>query len=86
VPVVTHSTDRTSATTPRAVPRARGVDPAVVAWVVASCERQGVPVKVTDAAVLARIGVLLGAPDTAVRPSVPRRRPDDADTVTSLSA
>jgi hypothetical protein len=51
--------------------------------VVASCERQGVPVKVTDAAVLARIGVLLGAQDTAVRPSVPRRRPGDADTALS---
>jgi hypothetical protein len=65
------------------VHRAGVVDPAVAAWVVASCERQGVPVKVTDAAVLARIGVLLGAPDPAVRPSVPRRRPGDADTALS---
>jgi hypothetical protein len=61
-------------------------DPAVVAWVVASCERQGVPVKVTDTAVLARVGVLLGRVDRA--PRRPARRPPAtrADTVTSLSA
>ncbi len=79
---VTSSTDRTSATTPRPVPREREVDPAVVAWVVASCERQGVPVKVTDAAVVARIGVLLGAPD----PPVAASRPGGGDTATPLSA
>lgn len=69
---VTHSTDLTSATSPSAAPRAREVDLAVVAWVVESCERQGVPVKVTDAAVVARIGVLLGASD-AGEPSVSAR-------------
>lgn len=38
-----------------------GLDPAVLAaWVVASCREQGVPVKVTDAAVLTRVRVLLG--------------------------
>lgn len=30
-------------------------------WVAESCTAQGVPVKVTDPAVLARVGVLLGA-------------------------
>lgn len=59
--------------------RTAGTDPVVVAWVVASCERQGVPVKVTDAAVVARVGVLLGAP-TAPRPAAPApERPADDD-------
>ena len=33
----------------------------LAAWVRASCEAQGVPEKITDPAVLARIGALLGA-------------------------
>lgn len=32
----------------------------VVAWVKASCEAQGVPVKVEDSRVLREVGVLLG--------------------------
>lgn len=39
-----------------------GYDPGVVAWVTESCERHGVAVKVLDAAVVARVAVLLGAP------------------------
>lgn len=33
----------------------------LAAWVEASCAAQGVPVKVTDAAVVRRVGMLLGA-------------------------
>jgi hypothetical protein len=33
----------------------------LAAWVEASCAAQGVPVRVTDPGVIARIGVLLGA-------------------------
>ncbi len=33
----------------------------VAQWVLASCQSQGVPVKVSDAAVLKRVGVLLGS-------------------------
>lgn len=33
----------------------------LTAWVEASCAAQGVPVRVTDPGVIARIGVLLGA-------------------------
>lgn len=72
---MTHSTDRTSATPPRA----RAVGPAVVAWVVESCERQGVPVKVTDAAVVARIGILLGSPDVGSPPKPARNRSEGDD-------
>jgi hypothetical protein len=32
----------------------------LAAWVVASCERQGVPVKVTDSVVVSQVTVLLG--------------------------
>jgi len=45
-----------------AAPGAGGYDPGVVAWVTESCERHGVAVKVLDAAVVARVAVLLGAP------------------------
>ncbi len=42
----------------------------LAAWVEASCAAQGVPVRVTDPGVLARIGVLLGvAPGTDGRAS-----------------
>jgi len=37
----------------------RGFD--VTGWVAASCAAQGVPVKVTDARVVAKVAVLLGA-------------------------
>ena len=40
----------------------------VAAWVVASCEAQGIPVKVTDARVIARVAVLFGAPAAASEP------------------
>jgi hypothetical protein len=33
----------------------------LAAWVEASCAAQGVPVRVTDPGVLARVGVLMGA-------------------------
>ena len=39
----------------------------------------GVPVKVTDAVVVARIGVLLGAPDVATRVKPTRNRSDGGD-------
>jgi hypothetical protein len=43
-------------------PVVKGVDrAALVAWVQASCQAQGVPEKVTDPAALRRIGDLLGA-------------------------
>ncbi|MCB9373134.1 MAG: hypothetical protein H6518_10180 [Microthrixaceae bacterium] len=76
---MTHPTDRTSATSPHASPGASEVDQAVVAWVVASCERQGVAVKVTDAAVVARIGVLLGASDAGDPAESARRRSEGGD-------
>ena len=40
----------------------------VAAWVAASCEAQGVPVKVTDVRVVARVAVLFGAPAAASEP------------------
>lgn len=42
------------------------------AWVTASCVRHGVPVKVTDAVVVARTATLLS--DGAVRPAAKRTR------------
>lgn len=83
---MTDSTDENPGCRARAAGPDGQTDPAVVAWVVASCERQGVPVKVTDTAVLARVGILLGraeraAPRPAHRPPAP-----SAGTVTSLSA
>jgi len=35
------------------------VDPAVVAWVERSCAAQGIPVKITDTAVIEQVRVLL---------------------------
>ncbi len=49
-----------------------GCAPDVVAWVTESCGRHGVAVKVLDAAVVARVAVLLGAPS---RPNNARRSP-----------
>lgn len=40
---------------------------AVRAWLVASCAAQGVPVHVTDPALVAQLGVLLGAAGGAAR-------------------
>lgn len=42
--------------------------PEFIAWLTASCERQNLPVTVTDPAVIARIATLLGA-DRPVRPA-----------------
>jgi hypothetical protein len=42
--------------------------PEFIAWLTASCERQGLPVTVTDPAVIARIATLLGT-DRPVRPA-----------------
>lgn len=55
----------------------------LAAWVVASCERQGVPVKVTDAVVVSRVVVLLGgrgerAGSVAERGANPPGRPDQS--------
>lgn len=78
---MTHLTDRIPADSPRAMPVAREVDAAVVAWVIKSCERQGLPVKVTDAAVVARIGALLGVSDPAHGPESARSRPEGDEDV-----
>lgn len=56
----------------------------IAAWVAASCARQGVPVKVTDAAVVARAVTLLSG--GALRPAASRARaglqaPDGIDPV-----
>lgn len=40
----------------------------VAAWVASSCRAQGVPVKVTDARVVARVAVLLGAAPAGSEP------------------
>ncbi|WAC66130.1 hypothetical protein OVA14_12730 [Agrococcus sp. SL85] len=40
---------------------------AVRQWLVASCEAQGVPVQITDAVLVAKLGVLLGASGEAAR-------------------
>lgn len=64
----------------------RGAVPdAVVEWVVESCERQGVPVKITDTAVVGRVAVLLGSSDTGSFTPPSRVRPE-GDTATPLSA
>ena len=53
-------------------------DDEVRAWLVASCESQGVPVLVTDTGTLARVAVLLGVADGRGDPAAlaagPRRR------------
>ena len=55
----------------------------LAAWVAESCARQGVPLKVTDTAVVSRMVTLLGSPDgrgglggTPIRPD--RRGPSQA--------
>lgn len=51
---------------------------AVAAWVLATCQRQGVPVKVSDPAALARVGVLLTGQAGGTRAQgakAPRTRP-----------
>lgn len=55
----------------------------VAGWVAASCARQGVPVHVTDAWVVARVAVLLGA-DAPVCSEPPERF--DAGGVEGLGA
>lgn len=40
----------------------------VADWVAASCESQGVPVKVTDARIVAKVAVLFGAPVAGSEP------------------
>ena len=56
------------------------VDPAAVAaWLPETCERSGVPLRVSDPVALRQIGVLLGAaagerPRQAERAAMPRRR------------
>lgn len=47
--------------------------PEFIAWLTASCERQNVPVTVTDPTVIARIATLLGASHPA-RPSAHTRQ------------
>ena len=46
----------------------------LAAWVAASCERQGVPVKVTDAVVVTNVATLLT--DGSARPVAKRGRAD----------
>lgn len=45
----------------RAGPHLNSVLAAMTEWVEATCAAQGVPVRVTDPGVLARVGVLMGA-------------------------
>lgn len=47
--------------------RARDRQEELQAWVLESVRSQGIPEKVTDAGVLSRVCVLLGAPATAER-------------------
>ena len=47
--------------------------PEFIAWLTASCQRQGLPVTITDPTVIARIATLLGAHQRA-RPASPTRR------------
>lgn len=68
----TTATDKQASGPAAAAPVTVGYDPEVVAWVTESCGRHGVAVKVLDAAVVARVAVLLGAPS---RPSPSRRSP-----------
>ncbi|GAB2767856.1 hypothetical protein GCM10027020_20870 [Nocardioides salsibiostraticola] len=42
-------------------------DEELAAWVTASCEAQGVPVRVTDPTVVRRVGTLLGAATAGTR-------------------
>lgn len=61
---------------------------AVVEWVRESCEAQGVPVKVTDAAVLGQVAVMLGAgrrPDVGQTRQVTSKR-DGSKRVRPLTA
>lgn len=58
---------------------------ALAAWVAASCERQGVPVRVTDAGIVSRLVVLLDGGPPAQRAKraadgpPPSELPDDLD-------
>lgn len=53
------------------------IDPVVLAaWVESSCADQDVPVHVSDATVLARVGALLGGPSAGA--DARRRRPTTA--------
>ncbi len=45
----------------------------VAAWVAASCEAQGVPVKVTDVGIVRNVCVLLGGVAPGDRPALKRR-------------
>ena len=63
---------------------ARLSDEALVQWVAASCQRHGVPVKVTDALVVSKVAVLLSG--GKARPAAERGRaslrsepPDEID-------
>lgn len=47
--------------------------PEFIAWLTASCQRQGLPVTITDPTVIARIATLLGAHRPA-RPAAQTRR------------
>ena len=53
-------------------------------WVAASCERHGVPVKVTDAGVIASVTALMGGRGAALGNGAPApapaRRPADSET------
>lgn len=44
------------------------------AWLAASCERQGVPVTVTDPAVITQVATLVGARTQRARPNKSMRR------------
>lgn len=59
---------------------------ALAAWVAASCERQGVPLRVADAGVVRRVAVLLGgarpdAGEARTGRAPPSELPDDLDSV-----
>jgi len=57
--------------------RAERLGDALAAWVAASCARHGVPVKVTDAAVIARTVTLLSS--GAIRPALKPSQEDRPD-------
>lgn len=57
--------------------------PEFIAWLTASCERQGLSVTVTDPSVIARIATLLGA-DRPARPAVQTRHTGAARPISRL--
>ena len=65
-----------------------GLTPEVVArWVQTSCERQGVPMHVTDPGTLERVAVLLGRkPSGAPRALGSAQRTDTRDTTPNMAA